>query len=204
MNFSQKEFADYLGIPRPSLSGYENNRNSPTADVLINIAQKCNVSLDWLCGLSKSTYTFTTISDVVSFLYRLFEINEIEVELEVHDQLPQDIETETERWYTRFTIYGNNCNYEYNATLCSMIALMKNNILDLESYCISKETYEVVKAQLLDMYNEYPVTQKEYPNLNYLDRLDKRREFLELLKNKNAEEDFYRYIKKPRPGNNNS
>lgn len=52
MGFTQKEFAELLDIPQPSVSAYENNRNSPTMEVLINIAQKCNVSIDWLCGLS--------------------------------------------------------------------------------------------------------------------------------------------------------
>lgn len=39
MSMSQKDFANFLGIPQPSLSAYENNRNSPTVDVLINIAK---------------------------------------------------------------------------------------------------------------------------------------------------------------------
>ena len=38
MKMSQKEFAVFLEIPQPSLSAYENNRNSPTVEVLINIA----------------------------------------------------------------------------------------------------------------------------------------------------------------------
>lgn len=54
LTFSQKDFAEFLGIPQPSLSAYENNRNSPTVDVLINIAKKCNISLDWLCGIVRN------------------------------------------------------------------------------------------------------------------------------------------------------
>lgn len=36
---SQKEFTVFLEIPQPPLSTYENNRNSPTIEVLINIAK---------------------------------------------------------------------------------------------------------------------------------------------------------------------
>ncbi|WP_455514491.1 hypothetical protein [Pseudostreptobacillus sp.] len=35
---------------------YENTKNNPTINVLINIADKCNVSLDYLT--QKSNYTF--------------------------------------------------------------------------------------------------------------------------------------------------
>ena len=46
MKMSQKEFAVFLKILQPSLSAHDNNRNSPTVDVLINIAKKCHISLD--------------------------------------------------------------------------------------------------------------------------------------------------------------
>lgn len=54
MNYSQKEFSEFLAMPPASISAYENGRNSPTLEVLVKIAQKCNVSIDWLCGLSAS------------------------------------------------------------------------------------------------------------------------------------------------------
>ncbi len=47
---TQKELSELLGIPQPTLSSYENGRNIPTIDVAIHIAEKCNISLDWLCG----------------------------------------------------------------------------------------------------------------------------------------------------------
>ena len=52
----QKEFVEFLGIPQHSMLAYENTKNNPTIDVLINIADKCNVSLDWITR--KSDYTF--------------------------------------------------------------------------------------------------------------------------------------------------
>ena len=51
----QKDFTEFLGIPQPSMSAYENRKNNPTIDVLIDIADKCKVSLDWLAG--RSDYT---------------------------------------------------------------------------------------------------------------------------------------------------
>ena len=50
LNMNQREFAKLLGISQPSLSAYESGRNKPTIDSVINISDKCNVSIDWLCG----------------------------------------------------------------------------------------------------------------------------------------------------------
>ena len=46
----QGEFAKFLEIPQPTLSAYERDKIKPTMDALINIADKCDVTLDWLCG----------------------------------------------------------------------------------------------------------------------------------------------------------
>lgn len=48
---SQKEFAKFLDIPQSSLSSHENDKSTPTLEVIIFIAEQCNVSLDWLCGI---------------------------------------------------------------------------------------------------------------------------------------------------------
>ncbi len=37
-NKSQKYFAEFLGIPQPSMSAYENGKNKPTIEVLVDIA----------------------------------------------------------------------------------------------------------------------------------------------------------------------
>lgn len=50
MKKTQKEFAELIGLPQPTLSAYESGRNKPTVDVVMNIANKCNVTIDWLCG----------------------------------------------------------------------------------------------------------------------------------------------------------
>lgn len=69
---TQKEFAEFLGIPQPSVSAYENGKNNPTIDINIEIADKCNVSLDWLAGKG-SDYTFglSSMRDFVLFMYEL-------------------------------------------------------------------------------------------------------------------------------------
>lgn len=49
---TQKEFSDFIEVSQPTLAGYERGTGKPPIDVLCNIAEKCNVSVDWLCGMS--------------------------------------------------------------------------------------------------------------------------------------------------------
>lgn len=49
---TQDEFAKYLGISRPTVGFYENGTRLPDALVLRQITEKCNVSADWLLGIS--------------------------------------------------------------------------------------------------------------------------------------------------------
>lgn len=49
---SQEEFADFLEITRPTVGFYENGKRIPDALKLRQIAEKCNVSADWLLGLT--------------------------------------------------------------------------------------------------------------------------------------------------------
>ena len=68
---TQKEFEDFLVIPQSSMSAYENDKNNPTIDVLIDIADKYNVFLDWLAGRSNYTFNLSSTRDFVLFMYEL-------------------------------------------------------------------------------------------------------------------------------------
>lgn len=175
---SQKDFADFLGIPQPSLSAYENNRNSPTVDVLINIAKKCNISLDWLCGLSLAQFSISSLGDISDILYALMEIENIKLDIDVHDILPNDLETETDRWYTSITIYGNDKAHESNADLCKLISMVKNNYTDLESFAISEDIYNLTKEKTKDYYSSAPTKKKTFPNLSREERIEKHIDYL--------------------------
>lgn len=49
---TQEEFAKFLGISRPTVGFYESGQRIPDALVLRQIAEKCNVSADYLLGLT--------------------------------------------------------------------------------------------------------------------------------------------------------
>lgn len=177
MSLSQKDFADFLGIPQPSLSAYENNRNSPTVDVLINIAKKCNISLDWLCCISSAKHTLSSLSDLADVLYALMETEDIKLDIEIHDHLPNDEETDDNKWYTSITVYGNDPENKLNADLCKIIANVENDYMDLESYAVSKEMYETSKEKTIDYYT-LPLKKKTIPKLSREERMKKHINFV--------------------------
>lgn len=75
-NMNVKEFAEYVGISRTSLTGYLNQKVSPTIDPLVQICQKCNVSLDWLCSMPEKRH-FLTVADII---HAFIEFNELSCE----------------------------------------------------------------------------------------------------------------------------
>jgi len=52
LNMTQAAFAQFLGISRPTVGFYENGSRIPDAQTLADIACHCNVSTDWLVGIS--------------------------------------------------------------------------------------------------------------------------------------------------------
>lgn len=83
-NYTPKEFAKYLDINLQSYYTYERGQAVPSFDVLMHIAEKCNISLDWLCGIA-ATQTFTKEKmDVSTVLSQLLTASEMGKHIEVH------------------------------------------------------------------------------------------------------------------------
>lgn len=77
---TQAQFVEGLGITTSALSAYEKNLKNPSISVAKRIAEKYNVSIDWLCGLSaKKTLsgTFSTYGDIVTTLFEIDNCTEI-------------------------------------------------------------------------------------------------------------------------------
>ena len=183
---SQKEFAVFLEIPQPSLSAYENNRNSPTVDVLINIAQKCHISLDWLCAIQTNSNKFATLSDFGDFLYAILESEDLGIEFDIHDRVKNDLETPENRVYTKLTLYANDKKFKANGDAQQLIKKVYNDFKELETYSISKDTYELAKEKTREQYSKFPITKKLYPEMSYEELLEHRLEYVNhYFKNKN-------------------
>lgn len=73
---TQREFASFVESTPATISAYENETKNPSLEIVMNIAKKCNVSLDWLCGLSDKKNPDgipQTYSEVIQMLFDLEE-----------------------------------------------------------------------------------------------------------------------------------
>ena len=90
------------------MSAYKNGKNNPIIDVLIGIADKYNVSLDWLVRRSEYTFALSSIRYFILFIYEL-AIKKIRFKIIVEDTFPNnDIETNENRSNIKLVFYSNN------------------------------------------------------------------------------------------------
>ncbi|MBD5154322.1 MAG: helix-turn-helix transcriptional regulator [Oscillibacter sp.] len=53
--FSQKELAKVIGVAPSTFNGYESGNHDPKSDLLLKIAEACNVTVDFLLGREETT-----------------------------------------------------------------------------------------------------------------------------------------------------
>ena len=128
------------------MSAYENGKNNPTIDVLIDIADKCKVSLNWLAEKRYYTFALSGIKDFLLFMYELAIKKEIGFEIIIEYKFPNnDIETDENKWNVKLVFYGNDKEYSFNADVCNILKELSDNLFDLESYSITKEQFDYIK-----------------------------------------------------------
>lgn len=94
MNIS--EFSKSIGLKPQTYSSYEKGINKPPIDVLINIATKYKVSLDWICRINRNPKHFSS-REKINNLFMTLEPGVIEInnEITVSDVKIKEI---IERW----------------------------------------------------------------------------------------------------------
>ena len=83
---TQKDFAQEMGVTPVTLSAYENNLKRPSLDLILKVAKKYEISLDWLCGLSnkqseQNNQEYKTYSDILKTLIEWDKILKISIEI---------------------------------------------------------------------------------------------------------------------------
>ncbi len=65
-NLTQKQLAEDIEVSTTTISSYEKGYKSPSAAIVKKIAEKYDVSMDWLCGLSEKVQSadFKTYEDL--------------------------------------------------------------------------------------------------------------------------------------------
>lgn len=172
MNMSQYDFSHLIGIKQPTLSTYERGTSSPSLDVLITIAEKCDVSLDWLCSLESKRH-FLTLADVIKLLA---EINNI-------DGLTTKVSTikDNNSLCTKITVNGNNfhtseLNHHLtcNDYLCKFLYDWEKTIEQLsklEDDEIKNNYYQMWWDKQISYYSSIPLKTKQEANEEFTEQL---------------------------------
>lgn len=162
---NQREFAQRIGISQPTLSCYEKGTALPSVEILINIALKFGVSLDWLCGVTQGQCTISNLSDFIRVLFELDRADNLRYEIEVDDHLANDLETNTQKWQAAIRFFGNDSAHPHNADICTFLSAFKGNRQAFETYFASKEQYEWWQKYMLEKYSESVLVKKEYEDI---------------------------------------
>ena len=179
LNINQTLFAEKIGITQSTLSSYEKGNATPSIEVLLAIATEFHVSVDWLLGVSKSEIKISSVADVANFIFQMNDLNEIRYELEINDHLPNDLETEENKWYCAIKFFGNSEGHSCNQEICQILSGFEENRSSFESYFTSKEMFDLWKEKQLQYYADEALTEKQYPELDATTRRKLRNELLE-------------------------
>lgn len=72
---TQEQLADWLNVSRSSIKGYENDGVEPSLNVLIKIADRFNVSLDYLLGRTEEKHNVNLLDEYTKeILIKVYEI----------------------------------------------------------------------------------------------------------------------------------
>ena len=183
-NLSQKEFAQKLGIPQPTLSAYESGKIKPTVDALINIAEKCGVSLDWLCGRD-TVFHLKSMGDVLACLCELYETNEISIKTTIHDRVdlefPEAVEDEDRNW-VELKVYHNehlhNPEITFNREMCGAITKAYELTEELRRFESSQERYEREKEHSINYYSHVPLSKIDHSDISEDERRKRMQDIL--------------------------
>ena len=74
-NLTQEDIAKMVKVSKATISNYEKGKVSPPIELLIKLAERYDVSIDWLCGLSNEEIP-RLMSYGVAF-FRLVEIDKV-------------------------------------------------------------------------------------------------------------------------------
>lgn len=102
LNLTQKQFTELVGCTQATLSAYENGAKSPSLEIVKGIAEKCGVSIDWLCGLSDEKNNVAKFETYADILKVFVELSDIEFQLD--DISPSNVPLE---YLSGITYSGN-------------------------------------------------------------------------------------------------
>lgn len=81
---TQKEFANMVESTAATISAYENATKNPSLEIVMNIAEKCNVSIDWLCGLTEKKNYDNKVETYADVIKKLDELMQSDINMTIY------------------------------------------------------------------------------------------------------------------------
>lgn len=147
MNMTQNDFCELINCTQATLSGYENGTKNPSLDNLLIISEKCNVTMDWLCGLSdiQKTKNFESYSDIFNLIVNICKSIDIAIDKRQYSENEYDI-----------TLVANNL------VLCEFLEKWTKIKSIYDDDTIDEDTYEIVIKSLVNKYQDHTLYYKGY------------------------------------------
>ena len=75
LGLTQVKFAKIINCTQATLSSYEKGSIIPSLETMIKISKECQISLDWLCGLSdvKDSDNIISLADTMRLLKKILD-----------------------------------------------------------------------------------------------------------------------------------
>lgn len=132
-NMTQKKFAEFVGITPVTLSAYENGNKNPSLENVKTIATSCEVTVDWLCGLSDERIStdFLYYSDIIRILLKIDKKTSLSL-----TYAGSDLENSSEYYFS----FNSDKMRNYIKNYYKYTVLYKGNMIDDDIYnaCIEK------------------------------------------------------------------
>lgn len=134
---TQKDFSVKVGCTAATLSAYENGTKNPSLEIVKNIAEKCNVSIDWLCGLSEKKTLKDDIflySELFSLLMKFDSITDLDLILTNTEAI--GLESKRTNGSLLGITFDNSVVQEFLEDWKKMKELYQSNTIDEEVYLL--------------------------------------------------------------------
>lgn len=154
LNLTLADFSKSLDLKPQTYSAYEKAVNKPPIDVLIKIAEKYNVSIDWLCGFSNTSnkkIDLDTYADILRLIFELGFIDGIELNTNFYKDAG-----DSPRYFSPDPQYSNFMMLYFNDSKLNDALKKWKKMFDLfKSNVIDEEVYRLWIEKTLPEYNSY-------------------------------------------------
>lgn len=153
LKINQSDFADSLGLRKQTYAAYEKAINKPPIDILIMIAEKYSISIDWLCGFTNQKNGTSSIDTYADILNTIFELSFVD-----------GLETGSGFCKSEDSPYGPQIDYQcenfmmlyFDDTIINDALKDWKKMMDLlKEGLIDQEVFDLWKEKTLNKYNSF-------------------------------------------------